>query len=151
MRPPNYLIIQRKALARFKTKVPFLALIPEEIYHSLSPSEWYEPFGEIEQAWHELEEKLHCFIMTYKRYRPFIPWGKQLCVYVKEANLTREQKKILSSYNDAFWDLGIEFEAYQKPLKMRKTPLEHPFAHCEPPEGMEDYVHEGVNPDDIPF
>ena len=152
MRFSNTFIANRMALARFRKKIPFLESIPDEIYHSLYPSEWYEPFGEIEQARRELEEKLNCHVVTFKRHRPFIPWERQLVVYIKEANLTSEQRGILLSFNDAFRDLGIEFETYQKPLKMRKHPLEHPFAHCDPPEGYDEhYGQDDVNPDDIPF
>src|SRR6266849_2561126 len=95
----NHFIIQRKALARFRNKIPFLALIPDDIYHNLYPSEWYEPFDRIEQERRELEEKLHCYVMTYKRHRPFIPWDKQLSVYIKDADLTIVKKKILNTYN----------------------------------------------------
>jgi hypothetical protein len=151
MRPPNQFLIQRKALARFRTKIPFLALIPDSIYHALYPSEWYEPFGEIEQARKELERKLHCYVMTYKRHRPFIPWERQLFVYIEDADLSLEQKKILNTYNDTFWDFGIEFEAYKKPLTIRKTPLEHPFAYCEPPDEDEPMLPVRVDPEDIPF
>jgi hypothetical protein len=63
MNHPNTFLIQRKALARFRKIIPFLALIPPAIYHTLSPAEWYEPFGEIEQVRAELEEALNCYIM----------------------------------------------------------------------------------------
>jgi hypothetical protein len=148
---PNAFLIQRKTLARFRNKIPFLAFIPDDIYHTLSPSEWYEPFGEIEQARQELEEQLHCYVMLYKRYRPLIPWEKQLCVYIKDAHLTPKKQSILHAYNDAVWELGIECEAYQKPLQMRTPPLEHPFAHCEPPEADEEKGFAGIETDDIPF
>jgi hypothetical protein len=45
--------------------------------------------------------------------------------------------------------LRIEFQAFQKPLKLRKHPLEDPLAYCDPPD--EDYIHkppDGVEPDD---
>jgi hypothetical protein len=63
MSEPNPFLIQRKALARFRMRIPFLALIPPAIYRSLSPLEWYEPFGEIEQLRAELEEELGCYII----------------------------------------------------------------------------------------
>jgi hypothetical protein len=56
MSTPNTFLIQRKALARFRKHIPFLALIPPAIYQRLSPLSWYEPFGEIEQLRAELEE-----------------------------------------------------------------------------------------------
>jgi hypothetical protein len=77
MSQPNYFLIQRKALARFRKHIPFLALIPPAIYHTLSPAEWYEPFGEIEQVRAELEEELGCYVMIYKRFGPLIPWETQ--------------------------------------------------------------------------
>jgi hypothetical protein len=47
-----------KSVARFRKKIPFLALIPPTIYRRLSPLEWHEPFGEIAKAREELEEQL---------------------------------------------------------------------------------------------
>jgi hypothetical protein len=126
---PNTFLIERKALSKFRKTIPFLALMPPSIYRKLSPLEWYEPFGEIEQARRELEEKLTCYVMLYKRYRPSIPWEKQLFVYINHAHLTSEQQAILHAANEAFLRLGIECEAYQKPLQLRKRPLEHPLAH----------------------
>src|SRR5262249_5536866 len=67
---PNYFLIQRKALARFRKAIPFLALIPDRIYRKLSPLSWYEPFGAIEQARAQLEQELDCYIMIYKRFEP---------------------------------------------------------------------------------
>ena len=69
MRSPNTFLIERKGLSRFRKKIPFLALIPPAIYRRLSPLEWYEPFGEIEQARRELEKKLTCYVMLFKRKR----------------------------------------------------------------------------------
>ena len=152
MSQPTAFLIRRRALARFREKILFLALIPPAIYRKLSPLEWYEPFGEIEQARRELEEVLTCHIMLYKRYRPLIPWEAQLCVYITEARLTPEQRGILHEANEIFRKLGIECEAYQKPFQLRTRPLEHPFAHCDPPdEEDEPELPEGVDPDDIPF
>jgi hypothetical protein len=153
MTHPNAFLIQRKALARFRRKISFLALIPPAIYRKLSPLVWYEPFGEIEQARAQLEQELDCYLMIYKRFEPDIPWEAQLFVYIEEANLTPEKQAILHEVNDASRRLRIRFEAFQKPLKMRKRPLEDPLAYCDPPD--EDYIHkspDGVDlEDDIPF
>jgi hypothetical protein len=151
MSTPNTFLIQRKALARFRRSIPFLALIPPGIYQRLSPLEWYEPFGEIEQLRAELEEQLESYVMLYKRYGPEAPWEAQLFVYIEEARLTPEKLAILHEVNKAARRLGIEFQAYQKPLKIRKRPLEHPFAHCDPPDEDEPTLPDGVDPDDIPF
>jgi hypothetical protein len=152
MNHPNTLLIQRKALARFRKKIPFLALIPPAIYRRLSPLEWYEAFGEIEQARRELEEKLNCYVMLYKRYRPLIPWEQQLFVYINHADLTSEQRGILHAANEAFLKLGIEAEAYQKPLRLRTAPLENPLDYCSPPDEDEEQGLAGVSSDeDIPF
>ena len=151
MSQPNYFLIQRKALARFRKHIPFLALIPPAIYQRLSPAEWYEPFGEIEQVRAELEEELNCYVMIYKRFGPLIPWETQLGVYITEAHLTQEERAILHEVNDAARRLGLKFEAFQKPLQVRKCPLEHPFAHCDPPDEDEPVLPDDVNPDDSPF
>src|SRR6266705_4753987 len=127
MSQPNYFLIQRKALARFRNKIPFLALIPPAIYQRLSPAEWYESFGEIEQTRRELEEQLDSYVMLYKRYGPEAPWEPQLFVYLHEARLTPKQQAILNEANEVFWNLRIECEVYQKPLRVRSEPLEHPF------------------------
>jgi hypothetical protein len=58
MKQQSPFLIRRRALARCRKTIPFLALIPERIYRKLSPLEWYEPFGNIEQARAELEEEL---------------------------------------------------------------------------------------------
>jgi hypothetical protein len=78
MNHPNSFLIQRRALARFRRSIPFLALIPPSIYNRLSPLSWYEPFGEIEKARAELEEQLNSYVMLYKRYGPEPPWETQL-------------------------------------------------------------------------
>ena len=139
MNQPNAFLIQRKALARFREKIPFLALIPPAIYQRLSPLEWYEPFGEIEQARRELEEQLDSYVMLYRRYGPEAAWEAQLFVYIHEACLSPKQQRILNEANEVFWNLGIESEVYQKPLRLRSEPLEHPLAHCSRPD------------EDIPF
>jgi hypothetical protein len=123
MNHPNAFLIQRRALARFRKTIPFLALIPPSIYQKLSPLTWYEPFGPIEQARQELEEQLNSYVMLYKRYGPETAWETQLFVYIHEAPLTPKQQAILNTANDLFWRLGIEAEAYQKPLRLRSSPL----------------------------
>ena len=151
MNQPNPFLSQRKALARFRKSIPFLTVIPEKIYRKLSPLEWYEPFGEIEQFRRDLEKELDCYLMTYKRYGPEAPWEAQLFVYIHEATLTPEKQAILQEVNEGSRRLRIEFQAYQKPLKLRKRPLEHPFAHCDPPYEDKQSLPDGVDPDDIPF
>jgi len=86
MNEPNYFLIQRKALARFRKAIPFLALIPPEIYTQLSPLSWYESFGEIEQARLELEKQLDSYVMLFKHYGPEPPWETQLFVYIHRAS-----------------------------------------------------------------
>ena len=89
--------------------------------------------------------------MLYKRYGPEAPWEAQLFVYIEEARLTPEKQTVLHEVNKAARRLGIEFQAYLKPLKIRKRPLEHPFAHCDPPDEEDAELPDDVNPDDIPF
>jgi hypothetical protein len=151
MSHPNPFLIRRRALARFREKIPFLALIPRSIYQKLSPFAWYEPFGEIEQFRSELEQELDCYLMVYKRFGPDIPWETQLFVYIAEARLTPEKQAILHEVNDASRRLGIKFQAFQKPLTLHKRPLEHPFAHCDPPDEEDAELPDGVDPDDVPF
>src|SRR5437763_14511136 len=107
MNHPNHLLIRRKALARFREKIPFLALIPPAIYQKLSPLEWYEPFGEIERARRELEEQLDSYVMLYKRFGPEAPWETQLFVYLHEARVTPKQRGILHEANKFLRSLGI--------------------------------------------
>jgi hypothetical protein len=75
----------------------------------------------------------------------------QLGVYITEAHLAQEEQAILHEVNDAAKRLGLKFEAFQKPLQVRKHPLEHPFAHCDPQDEDEPELPDGVGPDDIPF
>jgi hypothetical protein len=152
MNRPSPFLIRRRALARFRKRIPFFALIPDRIYRKLSPLEWYEPFGAIEQARQELEEELDCYVMTYKRYGPDIPWDAQLFVYIHDADLPPEKQAILYAANDVIRRLGIEFQAYQKPLQLRKRPLEDPLEYCDPPDEDEPKLPDGADPDeDIPF
>ena len=62
-----------------------------------------------------------------------------------------EKQVILYAANDVVRRIGIEFQAYQKPLKVRKRPLEDPLVSCDPPDGYEPDFPDGVDPDDIPF
>jgi len=78
MNQPNAFLIRRKALARFRKRIPFLGLIPPSIYQQLSPLAWYEPYGQIEKMRQGLEKTLDCYVMVYKRYGPDIPWEAQL-------------------------------------------------------------------------
>ena len=151
MNEPNPYLVQRRALARFRKYIPFLTLIPNAIYHKLSPLPWYEPFGEIEQFRQDLEKELDCYLMPYKRFEPDIPWEAQLFVYIEEANLSPEKQAILDEMNDISRRIRIRFEAFQKPLKIRKRPLEHPFAHCDPPDEEQPELPDDVDPNDIPF
>jgi hypothetical protein len=151
MSTPNTFLIQRKALARFRKHIPFLALIPPAIYQRLSPLSWYEPFGEIEQLRAELEEELGCYVMIYKRFGPLIPWETQLVVYITEARLAQEEQAILHEVNDAARRLGLKFEAFQKPLTLRKRPLENSLAYCDPPDEDEPELPDDVDQDDVPF
>jgi hypothetical protein len=71
----------------------------------------------------------------------------QLFVYIHEARLAPEKQSMLHITNEVFWRLGIEAEAYQKPLQLRKRPLEHPFAHCDAPDENEELaLPDGVDP-----
>jgi hypothetical protein len=67
------------------------------------------------------------------------------------ADLPPEKQVILYAANDVVRRIGIEFQAYQKPLKVRKRPLEAPLVSCDPPDGYEPDFPDGVDPDDIPF
>jgi len=151
MSTPNTFLIQRKALARFRRNIPFLALIPLAIYQRFSPLSWYESFGEIAQVRAELEEELGCYVMTYKRFGPLIPWETQLVVYIEEARLTPGKLAILHEVNETARRLGIEFQAFQKPLTLRKRPLENSLAYCDPPDEDEPELPDDVDQDDVPF
>jgi hypothetical protein len=90
--------------------------------------------------------------MLYKRYGPKAPWEAQLFVYIHQARLTPKQQGILNEANEFFWNLGIECEVYQKPLRLQTSPLEHPFALCSPPDEDAGQGFAGIAPDDdIPF
>jgi hypothetical protein len=96
MNLPNAFLVQRRALARFRKAIPFLALIPDEIYHSLDPSGWYEPFGEIEQVRLQLEELFNCYVMTYNtNFELNYPPEHMLDARVIGAELSKEQWKLL--------------------------------------------------------
>ena len=70
-------------------------------------------------------------------------------MYITEAHLAQEKRAILHEVNETARRLELKFEAFQKPLQVRKRPLEHPFAHCDPPDEPE--LPDGVDPDDRPF
>ena len=89
--------------------------------------------------------------MTYKRFDPDISWEAQLFVYIEDANLTPQQQTILSGANEMGRRLRIEFQVFQKPLKLRKRPLEDSLASCDPPDEKEPHLPDGVDPDDTPF
>jgi hypothetical protein len=111
MNHPNAFLIQRRALARFRKCIPFLALIPPSIYNRLSPLTWYAPFGAIEQARQELEKQLDSYVMLYKRYGPETPWEAQLFEYIHEARLTLKQQATLVAANEESQRLGIAARA----------------------------------------
>ena len=71
--------------------------------------------------------------------------------HIEEADLTPEKQAILHVANDVTRRLGINFEAFQKPLKVRKRPLEDPLAYCDPPDEEEPGLPDDVDSDDIPF
>ena len=72
-------------------------------------------------------------------------------MYIEEALLTPEKQAILHEVNEAARRLGINFQAFQKPLKIRKRPLEDPLAYCDPPDEEEPSLPDDVDPDNIPF
>jgi hypothetical protein len=96
----------------------------------------------------ELEEQLDSYVMLYKHYGLETPWETQLSVYIHHASLSPKQQGILNEANRLFWNLEIEAEAYQKPLRLRSSALEYPLAHCGPPD---EEFPDGLDPDDIPF
>jgi len=134
-RPYRYRYQRTEALEHFRSVYPFLQELPDPVYFSLDPSDWYEPQGIIERLSMELAAKLNAHILIAHRFADHIPWHRQLETNVATATLPEPQRALLAEYNDSFADLGIHFVAYTKPLKLRKKPLEHPMVHCEPPEG----------------
>jgi hypothetical protein len=99
-----------------------------------------------------LEEQLDSYVMLYKRYGPEIAWETQLFVYLHEARLTPKQHAILNEANEFFWNLGIECEVYQKPLRLRASPLANPLDYCSPPDEVAEQEFGGISSDeDIPL
>lgn len=140
------------ALARFRKKIPFLTLIPDELYHSLDPADWYEPFGAIEQTRCTLEKLFDCFVMTYRECKKDIPMERMLQRRIDEANLGDDTKwEKFFEYGDTLKHLGIYFVPYAKPLKI--IPLSEVLRDpCEPPDDYDsEYIGDGVDPDDIPY
>ena len=149
MNQPNLFLIQRKALARFRKKIPFLRLIPDEIYHSLDPTSWYEPFGEIETVRLKIEEVFNCYVMTYNtNFEINYPPEHQLDARVLGAELSKKQWKLLFAYWDKFTASGIVFVTYAKSLKF--VPLNEVLRHPCDPEEYERHNYE-VRDEDIPF
>jgi len=91
---------QSKTLTKLRKRIPFLNKIPDEIFFNLDASELYLPNKEINMIRTELENKLDHHVMTYKStgFNLDIPIEKHLCSYLKTANLTNNQLKILQNY-----------------------------------------------------
>jgi hypothetical protein len=72
-------------------------------------------------------------------------------VYIEEARLTPGKRAILHEVNEAARRLGIQFQAFQKPLTLRKRPLENPLAYCDPSNEEDADLPDDVDQDDVPF
>ena len=136
MNLPNTFIIRRRALASFRKRFPFLKSLPDDLYLSLDPSDWYESFGAIEQARQELEELLPCYVMTYrKQAQKYIPLEKHLHSRIAGANLSDEQWGVLIANTRRFLSMGIRFVPYAKPLMI--IPLSEVIRNpCELPKDI---------------
>jgi hypothetical protein len=150
MNSPNNFISKRIAFTRFRKKIPFLRLIPDEAYYMLDPSDWYEPFGEIETYRLHLEKTYSCYVMTYKECKKDIPREQWLHTRLEEAHLSEVQWFRFTDEMDKYKDMGIQLIPYAKPLKLvpLKDVLRHP---CDPLEDYDENNFAGINPDDIPF
>lgn len=74
----------------FRKEIPFLRLIPDEIYLRLDITEFLLPYGRIKKAREELETLCDGYVMTYKA-DTFIrtnPISSHLCANLRGKDLT---------------------------------------------------------------
>ncbi len=113
-----------RILQELRKVVPFLNLIPDQLYFELDPSEFHLPTGVVALLRKELEEKLGQYVMTYDRlvFCEDIPIEKHLCANLQGAILTGEQRQILDEYEQKVRKNNVSFVVYQKPLLFRTHP-----------------------------
>lgn len=111
---------------QFRERIPFLKLIPDEIYFLLDTSEWLLPTNCIEAQRRELEESTGHYVMTYKPdvFRKDVPLNQHLCANFAGAKLSGNNMKVL---HQAEKNAGVSFIVYQKPLK-NISPVNSPLA-----------------------
>ena len=106
------------ALAR--EYIPFLSQVPQDRYFNLDPSEFYIPDGEIAALRQDLEERLGCYIMTYRQgAKNSSPPHRHLCILLKSARLDQRQGELLEEYEKQLDSKRVIFVAYARPLEFR--------------------------------
>src|SRR5438067_2423664 len=120
---------KREELDRFRSAIPFLQNVPDEVYYSLDTSEFHLPGGEISSAREELEAALGFYVMTYNRlvFNLHKPLEAHLCVHVQGAELDKEQLGLLEQYEGQTSVRNVSLVVYQRPLILI-NPIDSPLA-----------------------
>ena len=106
-------------LTKMRQVIPFLNLIPDDIYFTLDSSSFLLPQQAIITARNELEKTINGYVMTYKR-NTFIlttPVSVDLCAILKGAQLNTYQIQLLNKSEEKYKTHNISFVVYQKPLQ----------------------------------
>ena len=111
---------ERLQMQALRSAIPFLKQIPDSVFFSLDPSEFYLPIGEVANSRAILEETLQHHIMTYRRdvFTLSIPVNRHLCANIKGAHLTEAQLLLLQQEEKRLKDNRVSFVAYQNPLEL---------------------------------
>lgn len=112
--------------------VPFLADIPDGLYHSLDPREWFVPQGDVAVARRELEAAVGGHVMTYRRgtFLQDVPPERHLCGRVAGAVLDDAQAALLHAYEERFRAADVSFVVYAKPLSFIDVEDSPVFRHA---------------------
>lgn len=106
-------------LIKLRKVIPFLTLIPDNIYFSLDSSSFFLPEQSIITARNELESKMNAYVMTYKRgiFNLTIPVKAHLCAVLKGANLSKSKLKLLNVWEERYKANNLSFVIYKNPLQ----------------------------------
>ncbi|NTV23162.1 MAG: hypothetical protein HGA85_02170 [Nanoarchaeota archaeon] len=104
---------------KYREKILFLRLIPDEIYSGLDFSEFAIPDETVNRLRTELENTLNSYVMAYiyDKTKPHQTTKNQLCSIIRCAELSDREKDILQNLEKAAKQSGVSFAVYAKPLE----------------------------------
>lgn len=101
-----------------KESIPFLKLIPKDVFLTLNFDEFYIPNHELNLIRTALEKEFDCYIMCYQLTATSNLSLRNLCHLICPATLNKDQIVKLMIQESKFND--IVFVAYEKPLKFKE-------------------------------